>query len=88
MICHRRNRVGVNAAKFWGDELPKFNTPKRKVELSQFADSILEKCAMPEIGFDKEAIMKHTKDFFNEQRRYSKRKCHTAVAIEVSVLNS
>lgn len=70
----RRKQVGVLACEHWNNTYPKFNTPVRKAELAKFAESIVKKCAVPAAGFDKEGIAKHIQDFFNEQRRYKKRK--------------
>lgn len=58
----------------WDNQYPKFNTPERKSELAKFAETIAKECAVPAVGFNKDGIEKHIKDFFSEQRRYKKRK--------------
>jgi hypothetical protein len=70
----RRKRIGVLASNKWKVSLPRFNSPELKAELEQFADDIENECGIPEINFGKEGIVKHVKSFFNEQRRYKKRK--------------
>ena len=59
----------------WKNNLyPKFNTPQMKSELVNFAKQIAPECAMPEVGFNVDGIIKHVQCFFNEQRRYRNRK--------------
>ena len=58
----------------WNNANPKFNAPKKKVELTKFAEEIEQECAAPALGFNKDGITKHIQDFFNEQRRYKRRK--------------
>ena len=62
------------ASAHWNNTYPKFNTPKKKVELARFAEDIEKECAVPALGFNKDGIAKHIQDFFNEQRRYKRRK--------------
>ena len=45
-----------------------------KSELVNFAKQIAPECAMPEVGFNVDGIIKHVQCFFNEQRRYRNRK--------------
>ena len=66
----RRKRVGVLAAAKWKGYVPKFNSPKMKAQLASFAADVAPQCAMPEVGFCEEGIMKHVQAYFNEQRRY------------------
>ena len=47
---------------------------KWKAELAKFAASINKECAVPAAGFNIDGIARHIQDFFNEQRRYKKRK--------------
>lgn len=54
--------------------MPKFNTPETRAELLQFAMSVEDECSIPEVGFTREGIMQHVKDFFCEQRRYATKK--------------
>lgn len=61
------------AASHWEAQNPKFNTAAKKEELMLFAESILDKCGVPEVGFGKEGIAEHIQAYFNEQRRYQKR---------------
>lgn len=70
----RRKQVGALASAHWNYTFPKFNNPERKAELAKFATKISEECAVPSVGFNVDGIMKHIQDFFNEQRRYKKRK--------------
>ena len=53
---------------------PKFNTPEKKAELNEFAAEIAPECAIHQINFNEEGISKHIQDFFNEQRRYKKKR--------------
>ena len=62
------------ASAHWNDTYPKFNTPEKKVELTKFSEKIAKECAVPAAGFNKEGIAKHIQDFFNEQRRYHKKR--------------
>ena len=72
----RRKQIGVLAANKWKNS-PKFNSPEAKAELDAFAEQIEQDCGIKEISFGKEGIKKHIKTFFNEQRRYKKRKSPT-----------
>ena len=74
MFYFRRKQVGVLAAAHWNHTYPKFNTPERKAELAKLAASINKECAVPAAGFNTDGIARHIQDFFNEQRRYKKRK--------------
>ena len=67
---------------------PKFNTPEKKLELAKFAEKIEKECAAPAVGFNKEGISKHIQDFFNEQRRYKKRKRVCGENALLNLLNS
>ncbi|XP_020610438.1 uncharacterized protein LOC110048998 isoform X2 [Orbicella faveolata] len=69
----KRKRVGVLAATKWKG-IPKFNSPTMKAELVSFAAEVAPQCAMPEVGFNEEGIMKHVQAYFNEQRRYRSHK--------------
>ena len=72
---YRRKKVGVLATEKSKNNLyPKFNTPQMKSELVNFAKQIAPECAMPEVGFNVDGIIKHVQCFFNEQRRYRNRK--------------
>ena len=62
------------ASVHWNNANPKFNAPKKKVELTKFAEEIEQECAAPALGFNKDGIAKPIQDFFNEQRRYKRRK--------------
>ena len=77
------------ASAHWNNTYPKFNTPKKRVELTKFAEEIEKECAVPVLGFNKDGIAKHIQDFFNEQRRYKRRKlvCNS-IFVLVNVLNS
>ena len=57
------------AATKWKGIL-RFNSPTMKAELAKFAAEVAPKCAMPEVGFNEEGIVKHVQAYFNEQRRY------------------
>ena len=70
----RRKQVGTLASEHWNYKFPKFNTPERKAELAKFSSTIAKECAVLSAGFNTDGIMKHKQDFFNEQRRYRKRK--------------
>ena len=75
IYIYRRKKVGVLAAEHWKyNPAPKFNTPQMKSALANFAEQIAPQCAMPEIGFTVDGIVKHVQCFFNEQRRYRNRK--------------
>ena len=56
------------AAKWKG--IPRFNSTTMKAELVKFAAEVAPQCAMPEVGFNEEGIMKHVEAYFNTQRRY------------------
>ena len=71
---HRRKRVGVLGSEHWKTKAPKFNTPGRKAELKQFANSISSECSLPEAGFYSDGIEEHVRVFFSEQRRSRKDK--------------
>ncbi len=74
MFYLRRKQVGVLASAHCNNTYPKFNTPQRKVELANFAEKIAADCSVPAVGFNRDGIIKHIQDFFNEQRRHKKRK--------------
>lgn len=74
LLYPRRKQVGVLACEHWNNQYPKFNTPERKAALAKFAEQIAPECAVPAAGFNKDGIAKHIQDFYNEQRRYQKRK--------------
>ena len=44
--------------------------------MNEFAAEIAPECAIDQINFNEEGISKHIQDFFNEQRRYKKKKCN------------
>ena len=69
----RRKEVGMLATAHWKGQAPKFNTAPKKQELMAFAESIEEKCGVPEVGFGKKGIAEHIQAYFSEQRRYKKR---------------
>lgn len=74
LFCtYSRKRVGQLASKKWGGCFPKFNNPQSRIELEEFAKEIEKEVAIPDIGFDKQGIMQHIRDFYNEQRRHNKR---------------
>ena len=54
-----------------------------KAELVGFAAEVAPQCAMPEVGFNEEGIMKHVQSYFNEQRRYRRHKSDCKVTIFV-----
>ena len=73
-LYFRRKQVGILATAHWKNSFPKFNTPEKRLELAEFASSIADECSVPAAGFNKEGIVKHIQDYFNEQRRYNKRR--------------
>ena len=77
------------ASEHWKDNpAPKFNTPQMKSALAKFAEQIAPQCAMPEIGFTVDGIVKHVQCFFNEQQRYRNRKpVDLKVHIQYTVLH-
>ena len=52
------------ATAHWNNTYPKFNTPKKKVELARFAEDIEKECAVPALGFNKDGIAKHIPNLF------------------------
>lgn len=72
------------AANKWKNS-PKFNSPEAKAELDAFAEQIKGDCGIPEIHFGKEGIKKHVQMFFNEQRRYKKRRTSPLTSTYVEV---
>ena len=64
--------------------IPKFNSPTMKAELVKFAAEVAPQCAMPEVGFNEEGIMKHVQAYFNEQRRYRRHKSDYKVTFLVN----
>ena len=64
--------------------IPKFNSPTMKAELVKFAAEVAPQCAMPEVGFNEEGIMKHVQSYFNEQRRYKRHKSDYKVTFLVN----
>ena len=77
----RRNKVGVLASRRW-PEMPKFNNPLKKAELEDFSAEIAGECGMDDIGFSREGIKQHVRQFFNEQRR-SKKNATNVVSIAI-----
>ncbi|XP_020898668.1 uncharacterized protein LOC110237427 isoform X1 [Exaiptasia diaphana] len=74
LYLKKRKRVSLLANEEFGPSYPKFNTPEMKSKLQRFCDSLEENCAVPQVGFTKDGIMKHVKDYCCEQRRYRKSK--------------
>lgn len=69
------------ASEEFGPNYPKFTSPEMKSKLQRFCESVEEKCAVPQVGFTKEGIMKHVQDFCSEQRCYRKAKKNLKVFI-------
>ena len=66
--------------KAWGDDLPKFNTPKAKAKLEKLAKKLEKDCGVEELNFGAGGIAQHIKSFCNEQRRYQKGKKRDSVS--------
>lgn len=63
--------------------IPRFNSTTMKAELVKFAAEVAPQCAMPEVGFNEEGIMKHVQAYYNEQRRYRRQKSDSKVTFLV-----
>jgi len=87
----KRTLIGIQATRYWNNEIPSFTSPEMKLQLKEFAESVVKGCAVDKIGFGVEGIMEHTRTYFTEQRRSqkkAKKSSSTSSSIHISQLSS